>query len=243
MLQVNKLMGINNMKKQPVIRVGTLTNFNCSQAEFDQLKYGHHNKDCFINTNIRSINDETAKRINENNYPVVVTINPDIDIIPIDVYLDRLAKIDKSKVAFVRLKYIPTMEHYLLYDHIFNMGYRVVITPMRFRRKETFKKYIPIELQHKYEYKNTFYRLIDSEISKLDHMRICDRSGKGCPDCNFCSLLTFGRIADIYSLDLSTSGKCKYNCPDCFAKLSLARAKNQTPTFDTIKRNRKQRGK
>ena len=77
-------------------------------------------------------------------------------------------------------------------------------------------------------------------------MFICDRIGVGCGGCKLCTMLTSGAESKLSSINLSTSGICKFNCPDCFAKtlqhFSVAMGYNPI-VYDKIKANSKQAGK
>jgi hypothetical protein len=62
-----------------------------------------------------------------------------------------------------------------------------------------------------------------------------------------CASLTCGSAdVDIASLNLSSSGVCKFNCPSCYAKTMqrfLVACENNPIAYDVIKKNRKQSGK
>jgi len=62
-----------------------------------------------------------------------------------------------------------------------------------------------------------------------------------------CAKLTTGS-ADVVlaSLNLSTSGLCRYSCPSCYAKTMqrfLVACEKNPIAYDVIKKNRKQSGK
>ena len=74
---------------------------------------------------------------------------------------------------------------------------------------------------------------------------ICDRKGLGCQGCGLCSLLVTGQKLPIKSVNLSSSGLCPYNCPDCYAKTMqhFSKAMGHNPlAFDKIAANDKQAG-
>jgi hypothetical protein len=51
-----------------------------------------------------------------------------------------------------------------------------------------------------------------------NNIYICDQLNLGCGGCGLCSTLTTGQSLPIYTLNISSSGLCKYNCCDCYAK-------------------------
>lgn len=228
-----------------VVRVAIYTNFNCTPAEYQQLEEfvrKYPNRIFFTNSN-----SKTPKLLAINDYPykAVITINPDITISQDQV--NRTYQVNPSKVAFIRVKYLPeNLSHVQLINDLHGRGYNVVITPMRFICKDTLTRYTKLEY-YKWECSRYYinpealhklHALVDSYNPKTVY--ICDRKGLGCSDCKQCSTLITGQRLRISSLDLSTSGKCAYNCPDCYAKALQVRSKKIK--FDTIKRNKKQIG-
>ena len=78
-----------------------------------------------------------------------------------------------------------------------------------------------------------------------DNAHICDRKGLGCQGCNLCSTLITKAEYPIYTLNLSSSGLCRYTCCDCYAKImqSLLKKWGYLPIcFDRIQKNSKQKG-
>ncbi len=232
-----------------VVRVSVSNNFNCSDAEYAQLgKFvaDHPNRYFFVNCNI---NTPLLKNINKHPYKVVVTINPNLKI-PTTA-ISKLSKIDKEKVAFVRVKYLPNQPSIkecikLLSD----LGYIVLITAQRFNGKESLRKYTSLEY---YKFDCSRYRQSHEHFSQmceyadsLPNTYVCDRSGKGCQGCGMCSTLTLGKEVPLYTLHLSSSGLCKFNCPDCYAKAMQRFLKGcglPLIKFDVIRKNSKQLGR
>ncbi len=223
--------------KDNTIRIGVMNNFNATKKEFNQIPGLTRGKLTFINSNIKTITKITAKNINSNPYKIVVTINPDIEYRP--EYLKKLKLINKSKVGFVRLKYVPGYNHENLYRTLSNLGYYIVVTVMRFRKKETMNKYVLPEYRNQYKYVSPYQKLKPEFLPNFTY--VCDSKGKGCSACRLCSKLIFNVNRDISSLNLSTSGPCKYDCPDCFAKACLKQSQGKI-AYDKIKQNTKQKG-
>jgi len=233
-----------------VVRVATNNNFNCTEREFKQLdefvKKNPH-RYFFINSNIKT---RSLLNINDHPYDAVITVNPDIRVVRSQV--DRLYQVDPAKVAFTRVKYIPGPREILeLIDELHDRDYTVVVTIQRFRNKESAAKYVPDFKDHyKFGYNN--HRLTPEAQGKLekytdskDRVYICDRTGKGCLGCGLCSTLTAGPRLPLKSLNLSSSGICKFRCPDCYAHTSQARNiswHNNPIEFNKIKANKKQNG-
>jgi len=214
-----------------VIRIATMNNFNCTAAEYKHAAlYGNR---AFVNSNIKCINARTAGNVNSHDHKIVLTINPDVIMRP--AYLEKLQLISREKVAFIRLKYCPGHGHVKLYGQLVSMGYNVVITMMRFRSRKMLDKYVEEQYRDRYTFKKGYFRIDPDTLPKM-FKYICDRSGKGCGDCYNCSILTVGHKDLIYGINLSTSGPCPYNCPDCYAKniISYRGAK-----YDQLKQNSK----
>jgi hypothetical protein len=245
------------MKITNVVRAGVTNNFNCTAREWAQLDFfatTHPDKAFFVNSNIRTPKLATVAK---HPYKVVVTANPDLGIdedIGIEKIMNTLKGI-KKKVAFVRVKYIPNrMTIYTLIGALLGEGYPIVLTMQRFNGKKSLLKYTA--LSH-YKFSCSRYRLngpaLDHIVSTVKDFHnagfpiyICDIKGEGCGGCGLCSKLTTGKDLKISSLNLSTSGVCPYNCPDCYAKTmqKFARAMNNKPIiYDVIRQNDKQSGR
>lgn len=241
------------MTPKEVVRVATSNNFNCTEVEYRQLdkylKRHHPNKYFFINSNIK-----TPKLLNINKHPykAVITANPNLHVE--HTLIRRLYDIRPNKVGFVRVKWLPErppikdLINQLLYD-----DFTVVLTIQRFNNKKSLQKWT--DLKH-YTFECNRYRLhgpaleevemyVDSKKEEGLRAYICDRQGLGCQGCGLCATLTCGEDVRISSLNLSSSGMCPFNCPDCYAKTMQRFAKacgNAPLKFDVIKANSKQRG-
>lgn len=241
------------MSKKTLIRCGEKNNFNFTATEIEQLKGFASKGDIFVNSN--SFVNITAE------FPAIITINPYLRFVE--------PSGDLSNVKAYRLKWVcgsnkrtnDEQEEALLWAISQNVP--VLITFMRFKSYMSLEKYAD-----KSAYKNNagwlrptqanryldlahIHRLIENEFSPdmVDLVYTCDMSGHGCPDCNNCIRLVVGDdLVDDYeikSLNLSTSGdsgKCIFNCPDCWAKNILKIVKNQTPRCNVLFANRKQKG-
>ena len=235
--------------KDSVVRVGISNNFNCTAAEFRQLSgftVVRENSHFFVNSNIKT---ENLLDINNHDYKAVITVNPDITVNR--SLVKKLYKVDKEKISFVRVKYIPNDKAIKeLITELSEKGYNVVITVMRFKSNKTVKLHSEKDL---YNYQWSWFRLEGRLLSlvgkfadSLDNVYICDRNGLGCQACGLCSKLTVGKYLELFSLNLSTSGICKFDCVDCYAKKMQHTLKcfGKNPiNFDSIKKNMKQCGK
>lgn len=235
--------------EKTVIRVAVNNNFNCTKAEFDQVKgfrMVYPNSTFFINSNIKT---EKLSQVNKNDLQVVITVNPDVTVEK-DL-VKKLYTIDKSKVAFVRVKYIPNDASIKnLIKELSKKGYKVVITAMRFIGNESLNKFSSPEY---YEYICSWFRLKKDAFAELENFAdslknvfICDRKGLGCSGCGQCSMLVTGENLPVYSLNISCSGICKFNCVDCYAKRMQNVLKNFNKAamiYDVVKMNDKQKGK
>jgi hypothetical protein len=241
----------NRPELKKVVRVATNNNFNCTLKEFKQLKdieIAHPDSVFFVNSNI---NTPELLRINKNPYKVVVTINPTLTVRPESIA--RLKELDKNKVAFVRVKYLP--EHPEIKDLVTSLvkdNYAIVLTLQRWNGIESLRNYT--NRRH-----NTFehnrFRLSGEALKEVTEfvdsfdkgkVFLCDRVGGGCGTCKLCVILTAGINLKLTSVNLSSSGLCKFNCPDCYAKTmqNMSRAFGyQLITYDKIKANSKQAGK
>ena len=235
-------------KYSEVVRVATTNNFNCTDNEFRSLKiFEQPTRYLFINSNINTI-----RLPNLNNYPykVVLTLNPDITFDMNDV-LAKLSKIDPAKVAFVRIKYVPdNIPIKALIQTIKDHQYNIVLTLQRFNNKKTLAQYTDLKY---YKHSCSRWRLNPTERKRVlalaDSLAIhvCDRKDLGCQGCGLCSKLTIGYIAShIKSLNLSKSGICPYNCPDCYAKTMqrfLKAIEQPLIHYDYVHKNHKQSGR
>ena len=241
----------NRPELKKVVRVATNNNFNCTVKEFKQLKameLAHPESIFFVNSNI---NTPELLRLNDNNYKVALTINPTLVVRP-ESYA-RLKQIDKNKVAFVRVKYLP--EHPEIKDLVTSLvkdDYATVLTIQRWNGIESLQNYT--DRKH-YTHEHNRFRLsgeaLKEVIAFVDSFKdgkvfLCDRVGGGCGTCKLCVMLTAGINLKLSSVNLSSSGLCKFNCPDCYAKAMqvMSVGMGNTPlVFDKIKANLKQAGK
>lgn len=237
------------MKPPRVVRVAVTNNFNCSVREYaqlDEFQKKNPNDFFFINSNVKTPN---LLAINDHPYPAVITLNPDLTVQ--GSLVQRLYDIASDKVAFVRIKYIPG--DYQIQGLIKNVAqtHKVVITMQRFRARNTMTQYVPLYQDH-YEWNCSRWRLnqramliLDKLISPLSNVSICDRKGLGCLGCGLCSSLPTGKDMPLYSLNLSTSGICPFQCCDCYAKIMQKLLKtwgHPLIHFDKIMKNKKQKG-
>lgn len=234
-----------------VVRVAVNNNFNCTSDEWKQLeKINNENPNSifFINCNVKTPRLVT---INDHPFKAVITLNPDITIN--HKLIDRFLKINSEKVAFVRIKYIPeSPEIKSVISTMANKDYVIVVTLQRWNKKESLQKYT--DPRH-YQWKHTRHRLfgeaLQEAIQFVDSFEdkkvfLCDRLGAGCSSCRLCSFLPTGLNLNIASINLSKSGICRYNCPDCYAKVMqhfLVGCEYNPINFDVIKRNVKQAGR
>jgi hypothetical protein len=127
-------------------------------------------------------------------------------------------------------------------------NYNTVITIQRFN---SIKSASPYGL-HNYNYSHTRYRLNETNrntlieaVKPLKNVYLCDEKELGCSACGLCAKLTSGIDMPVASLNLSTSGVCKFNCVDCYAKTMqrfLVGCGHEPIKFDVIKMNTKQKG-
>lgn len=200
----------------------------------------------FINSNINTSKLPTAIK---HPYKIVVTANPDLTPPP-----DALARLKQLKpnLAFVRVKYLPNNKPIMdLIKNLIANKFTVVITNQRFNSKATLLKFTDPMY---YTFSCSRFRLSKPELKKLitltarhpKQLFICDKAGTGCQGCGLCSKLTTNQELPITSLNLSSSGICPFNCPDCYAKTmqNFSISTGHTPiNFDQIKQNSKQAGK
>jgi hypothetical protein len=236
-----------NKSAPRVVRVSVNNNFNCTETEYkqlDDLSVEHPSYSFFVNTNIRTPN---LLKINDHPYKAVITLNP--DIYPDLRQIKRLYSIASEKVAFVRIKYIPGQPKIVDLIKKISKTHTVVITLQRFNGKKTISPFIPDYEKH-YKFSHNRYRLFGDSLKVVedlisDQVSICDKSGLGCGGCGMCSTLTTGELLPIYTLNMSSSGFCMYNCCDCYAKTMqrFLLAFGHSPiTFDRIQQNAKQKG-
>lgn len=232
-----------------VVRVAVNNNFNCTDAEFQQLDAfaaAYTDTLFFVNSNI---NTKLLHRINEHPYKAVITLNPDILIN--DKQIKRIFGINKDLISFVRIKYIPENPEIIGLIQNVREIYPVVITLQRFNGIKSISQYVP-NFRKYYVHSNNRFRLTDDSMNDMlrkvgnDNTHVCDLKGLGCGGCGLCSTLTTGKSLPIYTLNLSSSGLCPFNCTDCYAKTMqhfLSKIGMPSIHFDWIHMNAKQSGK
>jgi len=232
-----------------VVRVAVANNFNCTEAEYRQLgEYVADNPSryFFVYSNIKT---PKLLTLNQHSHKAVITLNPDLTVQ--EHLVKRLYEIEPGLVAYVRVKYLPDQTPIIeLIDELSEQGYPTVITLQRFNGKRTLYKYTTKE---HYRFSCSRYRLHGEALRKCltiadttPHTYVCDRKGLGCAGCGLCSKLVVGRELPIKSLNLSSSGICKYSCPDCYAKTMqrfLSRIGMPLIRYDKVMRNSKQSGR
>lgn len=244
------------MKKIKVIRVGVMNNFNFTETELNYLhnKFDETDDTVFVNSN----SFVTIK----NDYPSIITVNPYFTFVE--------PKGDISNVCACRIKYIAgakefyNEEFYKAVDWCVTNNIKILITFQRFRSHKTLNEYVQDVdkfnfekgwLRVKKEEKLKAKKLIEAYVSLTkpvikNILYFCDFKGVGCSGCNNCIKLVTNKTKtsnyDIYGMNLSCSGdsgKCLFNCPDCFAKKLLAFTKTKTPKCDIVYKNGKQKNK
>lgn len=219
-----------------VLRVDTFTNFNYTDKEFaqlDKIQCEHPEYKIFVNSN-----SHVELR---GDYPAIVCINPGID-----TFIPPRGKLDIIKA--VRIKYVanPTDKVRAAFNDAVTWAYAhnvpILITYMRFRSTETLKRYTR-DGSH-YKWQKNYYRQLARKTFDLAQFHYCDLNEQGCPSCMNCAKLTFGiSDAKLLSTNLSSSGSCKFNCPDCFVNTFLkCRTNIGHIAFDKIASNIKQQG-
>jgi hypothetical protein len=125
-----------------------------------------------------------------------------------------------------------------------------VITLQRFNGKNSIVRFVPEYREH-YVFSHNRFRLFgDSlgdvkELAMFDNIYICDEKGLGCGGCGLCSTLVTGKSLPIFTLNLSSSGMCPFNCVDCYAKTMqhfLSKIGVTKIHYDWIHMNKKQSG-
>jgi hypothetical protein len=248
-----------------IVRVGTLNNFNCTPAEWAQLDdFTAQNPDkfFFINCNAKT---PLLQTINDHPYRAVITLNPDLFIS--EDLLNRVLSLDRSKIAFVRIKWLPALEgprrdpvsHRQVWPGrpeieqaitlLRHYGIEVVITSQRFNGNKSLAAHAP---RAAYTWECNRHRISGIawkslvRFAKNTGAQICDKAGLGCQGCHLCSTLNGHSTSDrILSLNLSSSGICPYNCVDCYAKTMqkfVVSCGNKPIRFDKIMANKKQKG-
>ena len=230
-----------------VIRIATSNNFNYSKNEIDDYKKLNKKfKYVFVNSNRNT-------EITEKNIPTIITINPNLtDYKEIIGYTDSVKAI-RVKFAFSKIciKNVIKSIEYCSQKNI-----PILITFYRTKSKNSngvrYMDLLKID-KTKYSWINNYYRLNENSKNKaikvienickkfnaLHLLNYCDLIGEGCPSCKNCSKLTFNVKLPIYEINLKSSGYCKFNCIDCFAK--NVQKYTGSIEFGVVKQNQKQK--
>ena len=232
-----------------VVRVAVNNNFNCTDAEYQQLDTfvdAYPDTLFFVNTNIKT---RRILSLNDHPYLSVITLNPDIIID--DKLVKKLEGIDPHKVSFVRIKYIPNYPEVVDLIREVSGDHTVMITLQRFNGKKSIAQFVPNYREH-YKWSHNRFRLFGESLIQAEALAdnnriyICDQAGLGCGGCGLCSKLTTGENLPIFTLNLSASGMCPFNCVDCYAKTMqhfLSKIGMPEIHFDWIHMNHKQSGR
>lgn len=238
-----------------IIRVGVMNNFNFTQREIDELEKFKDKGMMFVNSN----SFVTIKP----DYPSVITINPYLKFVEPNGDLSNV-KACRIKVC-VGANAETEQEEVKAIRWSIEKGIPVLITFQRFYRIESLNKFVNQKVKNeKYQFESGWLRpkrdyRVEKRIQILgfinsnfpqkckDMVFFCDWSGNGCESCKNCIRLTYPGHEEekVFSLNLSASGdsgRCIFNCVDCFAKKCLNICKTKTPKCDLIYRNRKQKG-
>ena len=138
-----------------IVRVAVNNNFNCTDAEFQQLETyisAYPDTVFFVNTNVKTLR---LTSLNDYPYKAVITLNPDIDIDP--EMVKKLSKINPRIISFVRIKYVPDHPEIVSLIKKISKTLPVVITVQRFNGKRNIIKYVPSYRKH-YVWSHSRYR-------------------------------------------------------------------------------------
>jgi hypothetical protein len=241
-----------SMKTQinKVVRVAVNNNFNCTDAEFQQLDTfaaAYPDTLFFINSNVRT---KLLTNINKHPYKAVLTLNPDLSVDK--KHVTKLKKINNDRIAFIRIKYFPGNPEILSLIKEISKDYPVVITNQRFNSENSATSFVPDFRKH-YKWSSNRFRLYGKSLKKVEDLVdskkifICDQAGLGCGGCGLCSKLTTKMDLPIYTMNLSSSGLCPFNCVDCYAKTiqhyMKGRNGDKVIRLDNIYMNSKQSGR
>lgn len=222
-----------------ILRVGVLNNFNFSKKEMKQLE-GYKGMNIFVNSNSFTKIKRGVKSI--------VTINPYMSF-----YMSSHSEIEDVSAFRIKVvgnaKQVYKDEETKCLNYCELTGKPALITFMRFISKESMNKYSDTPDNYVFK-KGYYYYKHDLKVKLINKLKktwgkmikVCDLEEKGCPNCMNCSKLTFNTTTEpIYGINLSSSGYCPYNCPDCFAKRLITLNKNRL-SFDILKQNNKMKG-
>lgn len=232
-----------------IVRVAVNNNFNCTLAEFEQLDIfaaAYPDTLFFVNSNVKT---PLIYKIKEHPYLAVITLNPDIRINK-DL-IKKFSGINPRRVPFVRIKYVPNRPDIIALIKEVSKVFKVVITLQRFNGIVSIKRFVPDYRKH-YHWSHNRFRLFGDSLAEIEALAdgkqvfICDQLGLGCGGCGLCSTLVAGKSLPIYTLNLSSSGMCPFNCVDCYAKTMqhfLSKIGMPEIHYDWIHMNHKQAGR
>jgi len=217
---------------QQVLRVATFNNFNFTTPEFlqlDEILDRYPEYDVFVNSN--------SKAKVRGGYRAFLCVNPDLN-----EFIEPRGDLELIKA--VRVKYVADAKPVVgkAFNKCVKWAYKheipILITYMRFRKRETLQRFTKGNPGY-YSWQKNYFRQTIRKTFDLDLFHYCDIMEKGCPSCKNCAKIPFGyKDADIFSLNLSSSGSCPYNCPDCYVQTF----KWVKISYDKILQNTKQLG-
>jgi hypothetical protein len=226
-----------------LLRVGVMTNFNGTRAEVEALD--NLRDPYFVNSNAK-----TRPKVNVH-APAVLTLNP--DLVKFVEPSPRFKQIVACRVKIAPGSGATTMAASQALRWCGFHQIPALVTFMRFTHRASFEDFIPefarpmwtgfkdgsrCKLNNKGKQYAKKWIIALANMFDVD-LHICDEKGKGCSECGNCIRLNgYGPDTEIRALDLSASGHCPFNCPDCFSKQLLNRTQGKVQ-WDKPKRNKK----
>ena len=219
---------------EQILRVATFNNFNFTDNEFAQLS---EIEDIYPEYHIM-VNSNANPKI-KGKYPAFICVNPHLN-----KFIEP--KGDIELISAVRVKYVADAQLFVkkAFNDCVRWAYKhdvpILITYMRFRKLDTLKFYTKCSPGY-YSWQKNYYRQMIRKTFDLDLFKYCDINEKGCPSCRNCSKLTYGyKDAKLCGINLSSSGYCTFNCPDCYVKPIIQW--RGSILFDKVTQNSKQLG-
>ena len=231
-----------NQNSNLVVRVATSNNFNFSKNEIDDY---NKIKEIFPLT---FVNSHIKTKLTDSSIPVIVTLNPNIT--------DYRNLTGAGNIKAFRIKYIHSTIGIKAFIESVKIAKqldkKILITLFRAKKNTTKELF---GMHEKYYGRNAnFFRLneigkkiatrtietICKKLQVLHLLNFCDKSGNGCAYCGNCAKLTFNQNLPIYEINLSSSGHCRFNCVDCFAKCLIIKNQGKMKC-NVIKQNNKQK--
>jgi len=236
-----------------LVRVGTLNNFNFTSTEVNHLNLLskiYPNKIFFVWSNVKSYNKMYKKNKKEidnlfknSNIKLGLTVTPNLEFIKpvtsknIDNIIYKFVL--NNKTNYTRNKVIEYAKKHDL---------NVLLIPLRFKKTENFNKYVSDT--DKYVYikpyiklsKHAFVEFAYYTKQMYNKVYTCDLLHLGCTSCYNCYRINnISVVRNFESINLSTSGKCPYNCIECYAKHCLDRTQGKI-RYDIFTINTKMKG-